>query len=178
MIALALSLKLVGLSIRAFQNRHIKENHTMGIRRKPSATFNWKMTYRSINEKGEWSEQEFVAILRRLPQERTLFLMGAFTPWLDSEGNVKKDLTEKETKLMEEFIATTNKDEKVVREVLAGVSDLLDDSGNPIPWTEEALEDLISQLGFTAQFTSQWLKSLTEAPVKTSGTSPEAGQTE
>lgn len=147
----------------------------MGLRRTPSATFNWKMTYRSINAEGVWAEQEFIAILRRVPQERALFLMGAYKPWLDADGNVKKDLTEKEAALMKE--AETISDEKIVREVLAGVADLQDEQGNPTPWDDKAIDDLITQLGFMAQFTSQWLKSLTEAPVKTSGTSPEAGQT-
>lgn len=100
-----------------------------------SRTYKWPVPI-ELGEDGNFEEFVLNVLFNRLPTQRVREVLNG--------GDAVKDLT----------------DEDFCREIMAGWFDMKDDAGRDLPFSEDALEDLLGIHPAPAMIVKAWMKSI------------------
>lgn len=116
-------------------------------------TYRWPLTLSLPVDDGKREKSTFTAIFRRLRQSR----IEEISKQARSAQYGKEDEAELPS------------DRDVVREIMAGWDDVIDDEREPVPFTDSALSQMLEIPTVSGQIIAQWFESLEPAKKKPTG---------
>jgi hypothetical protein len=123
-------------------------------------TYEWPVPLVIPTDNGKRIKSNFDAEFRRLTQTRINELVR------DARQFERGRLYDEETEAM---------DQSTAREILAGWSGIVDDEGEPVPYSEAALNQLLEIPTVAAQIVRAWFESIDIAKRKNSSASLTTG---